>query len=330
MTTLITGATGFIGSAVLRKLLNAGHTVRALVRSTSASRNLEGLSIETITGDLNDRASLERAVKGCRYLFHVAADYRLWVQAPKQMYTTNIEGTRKIVQAAVEAGVERIVYTSSVATVGLNGSGAPGDENTPVRLEDMIGHYHRSKFLAEQAVSELVANDQFPMVIVNPSTPVGPRDIKPTPTGRMISDAAAGRIPAYVNTGLNVVGVDDVAAGHLAALERGRIGERYILGAENLTLQAILTQIADIVHRRPPQLRLPHGVVLPIAYLMESVARLTGIGEPLITVDGVQLAKRKMFFSSDKARRELGYQPGPVKEALAEAIYWFKRNGYTH
>ncbi len=327
MTTLITGATGFIGSAVIRKLLKAGHTVRALVRPKSDCRNLDGLDVETVNGDLNDPASLEQVVKGCRYLFHVAADYRLWVPTPKQIYTTNVEGTRNIMQAAAQAGVERIVYTSSVAAMGLNGAGKPGDENTPVRLEDMIGHYHRSKFLAEQAVLELVAEDHLPVVIVNPATPVGPRDIKPTPTGRMISDAAAGRIPAYVDTGLNFVGVDDVAEGHLLALECGRIGERYILGAENLTLQKILEQIAAIVGRKPPKIRLAHGVVLPIAYVMENVARLTGMGEPLITVEGVQLAKRKMFFSSDKAQHELGYRPGPVKDALEEAIHWFRRHG---
>jgi dihydroflavonol-4-reductase len=328
MTTLVTGATGFIGSALVRQLLRVGHQVRVLVRSTSNLRNLEGLPVETVRGDLTERSSLNQALIGCKVLFHVAADYRLWVLEPDKMYESNVAGTRNVMLAAADAGVERIVYTSSVATLGLRPDGLPADEKTPSVLEDMIGHYKRSKFLAEAAVQALVKEQGLPVIIVNPSTPIGPRDIKPTPTGRMIVEAASGRIPAFVNTGLNLVNVDDVAIGHRLALEHGRIGERYILGGENLTLQAILTQIAILVGRRPPRLRLHPAVVLPIAHLAEIWARLVSAKEPLITVDGVRLARKPMFFSSDKAKRELGFNPQPVKEALAAAITWFRHHGY--
>ncbi len=328
MTTLVTGATGFVGSALTRQLLQAGHAVRALVRPTSDRRNLEGLSVETVVGDLTDRASLNRAVQGCRYVFHVGADYRLWVRKPDDMYASNVAGTRHIMLAAAQAGVERMVYTSSVATLGLPPNGTSGDEETPVSLDDMIGHYKRSKFLAEAAVRELAEEQGLPVIIVNPSAPIGPRDIKPTPTGRMIVDAASGRMPAYVDTGLNLVGVDDVAAGHLLALERGTVGERYVLGAENMTLQEILTEIAMIAGRRPPRLRLPHNVVLPVAYVAETWARFFGGGDPLVTVSGVRLAKKPMYFSCDKARRELGFNPCPPRQALREAIDWFRHHGY--
>jgi dihydroflavonol-4-reductase len=328
MKTLITGASGFVGSAVLRQLIIAGHSVRALVRTKSDRRNLVGLDVEIVTGDLTDRGSLDRALVGCSTLFHVAADYRLWVPHPQEIYETNVTGTRNIMLAAANAGVTRIVYTSSVATLGLTPDGSPADEDSPVSLEDMIGHYKRSKFLAEAEVKRLADEEGLPVVIVNPSTPVGPRDVKPTPTGRMIVDAASGRMPAYVDTGLNLVHVDDVAIGHLLAFERGKIGERYVLGGQNMTLKEILCELAAITGQRPPRICLPHRLVLPIAYVTEACARLTRGKEPRITLVGVRLAKKKMFFSTDKAKRVLGSHPRPVKEALAEAVDWFRENGY--
>ena len=328
MKALITGATGFVGSAVLRQLIKAGHSVRVLVRPKSNLQNLTGLPVETIAGDLTDRASLDRAMAGCSTLFHVAADYRLWVPKPQEIYETNVIGTRNIMLAAAHAGVARIVYTSSVATLGLTPDGSPADENTPVSLADMIGPYKRSKFMAEAEVKQLVEEQGLPVVIVNPSAPVGPRDIKPTPTGRMIIDAASGRMPAYVDTGLNLVHVDDVAIGHLLAWERGEIGERYVLGAVNMTLKEILTELAAISGRRPPYIRLPHSLVLPIAYLMEAWAWMTGGSEPRITRVGVRLAMKKMFFSTEKAGRVLGFRPRPIKEALRDAVDWYRQHGY--
>ena len=323
MTTLVTGANGFVGSSVLRRLLDVGVRVRVLVRPGSDRRNLEGLDVEIAEGDLRDTASLEAALKGCFALYHVAADYRLWTPHPEELYQSNVEGTRNIMHAAGEAGVERIVYTSSVATLGLNKDGTPADENTRVSINDMIGHYKRSKYLAEELVRKLVREQRLPVVIVNPSTPIGPRDIKPTPTGRLILDAARGRMPAYVDTGLNLVHVDDVAAGHLAAFHRGRIGERYILGGENLWLKEILERIARITGRKPPRIRLSQNVVMPIAYLSQAFARLTGGGEPRATVDGVKMSRKLMFFTSHKAEQELGYRARPVDEALKDAVDWF-------
>ncbi len=328
MKTLITGATGFVGSAVLRRLIKTGHSVRTLIRPNSDRRNLAGLSVEICTGDLTDRASLDRALAGCSGLFHVAADYRLWVPKPREIYEANVTGTRNIMLAAAHAGVTRIVYTSSVATLGFNPDGSPADEDTPVSLADMIGHYKRSKFLAEAEVKRLAKEKGLPVIIVNPSTPVGPRDIKPTPTGRIIVEAASGRMPAYVDTGLNLVHVDDVAAGHLLALERGKIGERYVLGAVNMTLKEILTQLAAITGRRPPKIRLPHNLVLPIAYISEAWARTVGGKEPRVSLVGVRLAKKRMFFSTEKARHALGFQPRPIEEALRDAVDWFRENGY--
>ena len=328
MTALVTGATGFVGSAVARKLIGAGKAVRVLVRADSDRRNIDGLGVEALEGELGDRASLARALKGCDTLYHVAADYRLWVPDPDRMYANNVDGTRNIMEAALDAGVGRIVYTSSVAVLGLHPDGTPADEDLPVSVDDMIGHYKRSKFLAEEEVRRMVSEQDLPAVIVNPSAPIGPRDIKPTPTGRLIADAAAGRVPAYVDTGLNVVHVDDVAAGHLLAFERGRVGERYILGAENLSLREILTEIAGLVGRRPPRIRLPHNLLLPVAVVAEGWARLTGLGPPMVTVDGVRLSKKKMFFTCAKAKRELGFAPRPVSEAFREAITWFRQFGY--
>ena len=328
MTSLVTGATGFVGSAVVRALLDAGEVPRALVRAGSDRRNLDGLAVELAEGDLRDAASLARACRGCQALFHVAADYRLWVPRPAEIYAVNVDGTRALMEAAGAAGVARIVYTSSVATLGLNRDGRPADEATPVTLADMIGPYKRSKFLAEEVVRGMVSEAGLPAVIVNPSTPVGPRDIKPTPTGRMIVEAARGRIPAFVDTGLNVVHVDDVAAGHLLAFERGQIGARYILGGENLALAEILGTIARLRGRPPPRLRLPHGLVLPIAHAAEAWARLTGGAEPFVTVDGLRMSKKRMFFTSAKAETELGYRARPAEAALADAVTWFREAGY--
>ncbi|MDX1486749.1 MAG: NAD-dependent epimerase/dehydratase family protein [Acidiferrobacterales bacterium] len=327
MTTLVTGASGFIGSAVVRALLQAGHEVRVFLRPQSDRRNIEGLPVSVATGDLTNRVSLERAVDGCEVLFHVAADYRIWVPNPDDIYRINVTGTRDLMLAAGAAGVKRVVYTSSVATLGSNGDHSPSNEDTPVTLAEMIGHYKRSKFLAEQEVHKLVQEAGLPAVIVNPSAPIGPRDIKPTPTGRLVLDAARGRMPAYVDTGLNVVHVDDVGTGHVLAFERGRVGQRYILGARNMTLIEILQTIAQISGRRPPRLCLPPNVILPFAYLSEIWARLMR-GEPRISVDGVRLARKYMFFSIDKARRELGFDPRPAEQALRDAIGWFREHGY--
>ncbi len=330
MTTLVTGATGFVGSAVARQLLDRGQAVRVLARPGGDRRNIAGLSVEIAEGDLRDRASLDRALAGCDALFHVAADYRLWVPRPDEIYEANVAGTRALMLAAGEAGVKRIVYTSSVATLGIDSGGAPSDETTPAALSDMIGHYKRSKFLAEDEVRRLVADQGLPAVIVNPSTPIGPRDIKPTPTGRMIVEAAAGRIPAFVDTGLNIVHVEDVAAGHLLAFDRGRVGERYVLGGRDMTLREILAEVARICGRRPPRVRLPHGLVLPVAYAAEAWARLARGGEPFVTVDGVRMARKRMFFSSAKAEAELGYGARAPGEALGDAIAWFRQAGYLH
>ncbi len=329
MRTLVTGASGFVGSAVARRLIETGHSVRVLLRRSSDRRNLEGLTLETAYGDLTDRDSLAQALEGCDALFHVAADYRLWIPDPASIYRTNVEGTRDLMLAASAAGVQRIVYTSSVATLGLTTDGTPADEATPVKLADMIGHYKRSKFLAEEEVQRLVREADLPAVIVNPSAPIGPRDLRPTPTGRLVLDAVAGRMPAYVDTGLNVVHVDDVAAGHVLAFERGQIGERYVLGGEDMTLGEILAMIARLVGRRAPRLRLRHSVLLPFAYLAEAWGRLTRT-EPRLTVDGLHMAKKYMYYSSAKARRELGYTARPAEEALADAIAWFRLHGYLH
>jgi dihydroflavonol-4-reductase len=322
---LVTGASGFVGAAVMRALLAQGRDVRALLRPSSDRRNLAGLPVEIRTGALEDHASLLPALAGCGALFHVAADYRLWVRDPAAMYRANVEGTRALMQAALAAGVERVVYTSSVAVLGLLPEGS-ADETTPSTLEDMIGPYKRSKFLAEAAVRALVRERGLPAVIVNPSTPIGPGDVKPTPTGRIIVEAASGRMPAYVDTGLNLVHVDDVASGHLLAEAKGRIGERYILGGEDLSLAEILRRIAALTGRTPPKLALPIPAVWPIALVAEALGRLTG-REPFVTLDGLRMARHKMFFSSAKAMRELGYAPRPAEQGLADAIAWFRAAG---
>jgi dihydroflavonol-4-reductase len=327
MTALVTGASGFVGSAVARALLRRGETVRALVRPSSDRRNLEDLKVDIEVGDLCDRASVDRAVKGCDTVFHVAADYRLWVPKPEDMFHANVDGTRNVMEAAASAGAKRIVYTSSVATLGLPESGTPADERTPVNQSDIISPYKQSKFAAETLVKQMVREHGLPAVIVHPSTPIGPRDVKPTPTGKIVVEAAKGRMPAFVDTGLNVVHVDDVAEGHLLALDKGVVGGQYILGAENLSLAQILSAVAEICHRPAPRFKLPHDMVMPIAYLAELWGWLAG-REPFVTRDGVRLARKRMYFSSDHAIRTLGYRPRPAKIAIADAVSWFSQHGY--
>lgn len=324
---LVTGATGFVGSAVARALLARGHRVKVLARRGSDRRNLADLDVETVEGDLADPATLAPALSGCTALFHVAADYRLWVRDPQVMYRANVDGTAAILKAAAAAGVARAVYTSSVATLGHRPDGRPADETVVARESEMIGHYKRSKFLAEDAARQAAAETGLPVVIVNPSTPIGPRDVKPTPTGRIIVEAATGRIPAFVDTGLNLVHVDDVAEGHLAAFAQGQPGERYVLGGEDFALSAILAEIAALVGRKAPKIRLPLGPIWPVALVAETVSRFTG-KEPMVTRDALRMARKTMFFSSDKARAALGYRPRPAREALVDALDWFRANGY--
>ena len=323
---LVTGAAGFVGSAVVRQAIAAGYVVRAMARDRSRAANLAGLEAEVAEADMRDPASLARAVAGCRYVFHVAADYRLWAADPDEIVRNNLEGTRNVMEAALHAGVERIVYTSSVATLALRPNGEPADERVPLTEREAIGAYKRSKVAAERLVEAMVASHHLPAVIVHPSTPIGPRDARPTPTGRIIVEAANGRIPAFVDTGLNLVHVDDVAAGHLAALARGRIGERYLLGGQDATLATLLADIARLVGRRPPTIRLPRPLLFPFAHIAEAWARQTG-REPLLTVDGLRLARYRMFFSSAKAQRELGYGARPYGEGLGDAIAWFRAAG---
>jgi dihydroflavonol-4-reductase len=325
--TLVTGATGFIGSAVARRLVLDGIPVRALVRPGSPRFHLDGLGLEFVSGDLRDAQSLRAAMAGIRHVFHVAADYRLWARDPSEIFAANVDGTRNVMQEALRAGVERVVYTSSVATLGLRPGGSPADESVPLSVEQGIGAYKRSKIAAERLVEAMVREDRLPAVIVNPSTPIGPRDVKPTPTGRIIVEAACGRVPGFLDTGLNFVHVDDVAEGHLAALRRGVIGERYILGGENVVLADMLAEVARLVGRRPPRFRIPRAVVFPVAYLAEAKAWLTG-GEPFTTLDGLRLAEHHMFFTAAKAEHELGFRARPYRQALADAIDWFRGAGY--
>ena len=319
-TVLVTGASGFVGSAIAGTFRNAGFGVRTLVRRASPRTNLHPADT-AVEGDLRDPASLAKAVAGVRYLVHAAADYRIWTPSPAEMDRTNVEGTRNLMDAAAAAGIERIVYTSSVATI------EPGhDEGRPLTPETAIGAYKRSKVMAERMVERMVAERGLPAVIVNPSTPIGPRDVKPTPTGRIIVEAASGRMPGFVDTGLNLVHVDDVAAGHLAALLNGRVGERYILGGENVPLSQMLADIAGLVGRAAPRLRIPRLAVWPLAIGAEAVARWTG-REPFVSRDALRMAKHRMFFDDAKARRELGYSSRPYREGLADAIGWFRASG---
>ena len=321
--TLVTGATGFVGWHVARALIEAGHRVRALVRDPGRLRELP--EANPVQGDLRDAASLIRAVEGCGVVFHVAADYRLWTREPKEMYRSNVEGTRSLLEAARKAGVERVVYTSTVGCIGIPNGGI-GDEKEPVTLTEMTGPYKRSKFLAERVALEFAA-EGFPVVIVNPTAPVGDHDFKPTPTGKIVVDFARGKMPAYLDTGLNVVDVQDVAAGHLAALERGRPGERYILGSENLTLEEIFSKLASILGRKAPSVQIPYALAYAAGVVSTGLANVTG-REPRAPLDGVRMARKKMWVRHDKAARELGYAPGPAGGALRRAVDWFVANRY--
>jgi dihydroflavonol-4-reductase len=325
-TVLVTGASGFIGSAVARLLVGRGFRVRALVRPTSPVAHLAGHDIEFIRGDLRDAESVRPAMRGTRALFHVAADYRLWAPDPDEILRNNLTSTRTVMDEARRAGVERIVYTSSVATLVCTPTGKVADETVPLSESAAIGAYKRSKIVAERLVESMV-RDGLPAVIVNPSAPVGPSDVKPTPTGRIIVEAATGRLPAFVDTGLNMVHVDDVAAGHLQAFERGRIGERYILCGQNASLSEILAAVARHTGRRPPRISVPRSVVMPVAAMAEMIARHTG-REPFITMDAIRMSKNRMFFTAAKAERELGYTARPYAEGIRDAIDWFGKSGY--
>jgi len=320
--TLVTGASGFIGWHVARLLTERGQKVRALVRPTSRLRELE---VEPVVGDLRDAESLDRAVTGCERVFHVAADYRLWARDPQELYGSNVEGTRNLLEAARTHGVERFVYTSTVGCIGVPRGGL-GDETVPVTLDEMAGAYKRSKFLAERLALEFAASG-FPVVVVNPTAPVGDHDVKPTPTGKIVLDFLKGAMPAYIDTGLNLVDVRDTAEAHLLAAERGRPGERYIVGGENLTLAEILQKLARLTGKKAPRVKLPYAVAYAAGVVTTGWARVTG-RPPRAPLDAVRMAKKKMFVSTDKARRELGFAPGPVDAALGRAVEWFQANGY--
>ena len=326
-TVLVTGATGFLGSAVARALVDAGHSVRTLSRPSSDTRNLQGLDAEIVHGDLSQPETLPPALKGCTALFHVAADYRLWVRDPEAMYRANVAGSAALMRAAASAGIGRAVYTSSVAVLGIDKTGKPADEETQVTVADMVGHYKRSKFLAEEAVGKVARETGLQVVTVNPSTPIGPRDIKPTPTGRTIVMAATGKMPAYVDTGLNLVHVDDCAAGHLLAFAKGKPGERYILGGENYSLEKMQREIALMSGQKPATISLPVAPLYPLAVIMELMARITG-KEPMLIRDTLRMARKLMYFSSAKAERELGYHTRPAIEGLRDAVTWFREAGY--
>ena len=328
MKAFITGATGFLGTHVARVLAEQGAGLRLLVRPTSNLKNLEGLPAETAMGDLRDAASLEKAMSGCEVVFHVAADYRLWVQDPAEMYRSNVEGTRTILESARKNGVRCVVYTSSVATIGFTGNGHPADEDSPVALADMIGHYKRSKFMAEQVALE-AGRAGMRVVTVNPTTPVGEQDIKPTPTGRIVVDFLKGKFPAYVETGLNLVDVRECALGHVKALEKGKSGERYILGGENLTLKQILDKLGAISGLPSPKLKLPYFVAYAAGLVDQTVSGRLLDREPRATVETVRMGKKKMWASSGKAERELGWKILPADNALRRAVEWFRANAYA-
>lgn len=323
----ITGATGFIGASLARELLEQGCEVKALVRPGSIKANLAGLPIELHEGDLLDQDSLEQGLAGCDTLFHAAADYRLWTRNPKSMYDVNVGGTRSVLEAALKRNLSRVIYTSSVGTLGNPGDGTPGTEDTPVSFDEMVGHYKKSKFLAERE-AETFLERGLPLVIVNPSTPVGRLDIKPTPTGRIIVDFLNRRMPAYLDTGLNLIDVEDCAKGHVLAARHGRIGEKYILGNQNLTLRDIFSLLEEISGLPAPRVKLPYTPILLAAYANEALSRVTG-REPLIPLAGVRMAGKLMYFDSSKAIRELGLPQQPVKNALKKAVEWFRAEGYV-
>lgn len=327
MKTFVTGATGFIGASIVRELLGEGREVRVLVRAGADTSNLDGLEVELFRGDLLDHDSLRRGLKGCHVLYHAAADYRLWTRNPQEMYRINVDGTVAILEAALQNGLEKVVYTSSVGTLGNPGDGRPGNETAPVAFADMVGPYKKSKFLAEREAEKFVARG-LPLVIVNPSTPIGPRDIKPTPTGKIIVDFLKRKMPAYLDTGLNIIAVEDCARGHLLAEQKGVVGQKYILGNANLTLRDIFDLLQDISGLAAPKVRLPYTPILLAAYCNEGISRITG-REPLIPLAGVQMAAKFMYFDSSKAVRELGLPQMPIRDALARAVEWFRQNGYV-
>ncbi len=324
---LVTGASGFVGSAVLRALMGQGLVLRALARASSSRANFVGVDCEIAEGDMTSPEDMNRALKGVRWLFHVAADYRLWARDPGEILRANLAGAEAVMEAALSQGVERIVYTSSVATLRVGGASTVADETVPLGPGEAVGVYKESKVIAERLVERLIAERGLPAVIVNPSTPIGPRDIKPTPTGRIIVEAAQGRVPAFVDTGLNLVHVDDVARGHILAMTRGRIGERYILGGQNASLAEMLGEIARIVGRRPPRVKLPRAPLYPLAWGAEAVAQITG-KEPFLTRDALKMASHHMFFTSAKAHADLGYFARPYGQAIADALAWFRTWGY--
>jgi dihydroflavonol-4-reductase len=328
MLAFVTGATGFVGSHVARVLHEQGADLRLLVRTSSDLRNIQGLNADQVTGDLLDPASIHRAMAGCDVVFHVAADYRLWVRDPQQMYRANVEGTRAILDAARKNGVRRVVYTSSVATMGFTCNGRPADENSPVSLDNMIGPYKRSKFMAEEVTIE-AGRSGMDVVVVNPTTPVGERDIKPTPTGRIVLDFLKRKFPAYVDTGLNLLDVGECARGHLAALEKGQSGERYILGGQNLTLKQILDKLAAITGLPSPRLKVPYVLALATGVVDEVITGWILGREPRATIDAVRMGRKKMFVSSAKAESELGWKPAGVDDALRRAVEWFRENQYV-
>ena len=327
MKALVTGATGFVGGAVARALVRAGVDVRVLIRSNSDFQNLVGLSVERVEGDLRNPASLQSALAGCRHLYHVAAHYALWAQDPAIFYDVNVTGTRNVLSAARLAGVERTVYCSTIGAIGLPPGGGLGSEETPVSLDQMAGHYKRSKYLAEQEVLKF-AHEGLPVVIVNPSAPVGAGDVRPTPTGQVIVDFMKGRMPAYIETGMNIVDVEDVAAGHLLAMEKGRQGERYILGCKNLMLREVFDILSGLTGVKAPSLRLPRWTVLPLAYANQWIANVTG-HPPRIPLEGVKMAKYKMHYDCRKAIREVGIPQTPPETALEKAVRWFRSHGYA-
>ncbi|OLE83116.1 MAG: NAD-dependent dehydratase [Acidobacteria bacterium 13_1_20CM_2_60_10] len=326
MTTLVTGAAGFLGSHVTRQLLARKESVRVLLRPTSQNRAIADLPLEYVTGDLRDPASLDRAMNGVRRVFHVAADYRLWARRPKEIYESNVTGTKNVLEAAKRAGVEQFIYTSTVATVAVDRPQLP-NEATESQLGEMVGQYKRSKWLAEKEALN-AAKSGLPLIVVMPTTPVGPWDWKPTPTGKIILDFLNGKMPGYVETGLNFVGVEDCAAGHLLAAEKGKIGERYLLGAENLTLKQVLDELEKITGLPAPRLKIPHGLALGAAYVETAFSRLVG-REPQIPVEGVKIARHLMFVDCSRGQRELGFRPGPVAAALERAVRWYEANGYV-
>jgi dihydroflavonol-4-reductase len=326
MTTLVTGAAGFLGSHVARQLVARGENVRVLIRASSSNRAISDLPLEYVTGDLRDTASLERAMKDVQLVFHVAADYRLWAKRSQDIYDSNVGGTKNLMLAAAAAGVTKLIYTGTVATIAVDRPDLP-NEFTDAKLEEMIGHYKRSKWMAEQEALK-AARKGLPVIVAMPTTPVGPWDWKPTPTGKIILDFLNGKMPGYVETGLNFVGVEECAAGHLLVAERGKVGERYLLGAENLTLKELLDALAKITGLPAPSMKIPHGVALSVAYLESTLSRLVGRA-PQIPVEGVKIAQHKMFVDCSRAQKELGFQPGAVSAALGRAVRWYQANGYV-